>query len=559
MGTAADAIRVLRFFKNAILEGPPGTGKTYVVSEIAALWPQATQRTLGGDGDGKYAITFHPSTTYEEFIEGLRYDDDPDSPGFKRRDGFLMNVIKEAQDFPEKDFLVLLDEINRANVPKVLGDVLLCMESTKRSTNVPGTKDWRGGSTVTLPYSGRLFSIPDNVYLLGTMNTSDRSIAPLDSALRRRFGFVRVDPLGGAALTKAIESVDGEAAATRMARSVNALSNLNAVLRDCLGPDAMLGHSYLFGVSSTAGRTSNTPDPLEAIRTLVDEVQAEAALWLEVASTSGGSGNQLDIPDQKGNRPGLQAEFYPMSSDGAETITPSERGLQDALDIHFGGRLLVRNTLEYNRGGSNYRFKYQGRTADEQGIYDLTPRGSLEQKVHVFVRRPDHTYDLLLMDRDPTVVTALRGVSIDPGWIARTMPGANGRDYGVINLAELAKTGSSERSPDEDAEWIVWRYAILPQLIDTVAQLGVPDLLDPAKRDAALSYLGKEDLGERFATFDNFLTELPLYLVIEGHGLSRGVVVSEAPMSTPSQVAPPETDEINTAVTDEPSEDEPAQ
>jgi len=529
MSTAAEAtIRVLQRFHNAILEGPPGTGKTFVVAEIASRWQAVTQRPLGGNGNGAYAITFHPSTTYEEFIEGLRYDDTAGDEGFKRRDGFLLKIVEKAESDPGRDYLILLDEINRANVPKVLGDVLLCMESSKRSQNIPRTTDWRGGSEVTLPYSGRVFSMPSNIYLLGTMNTSDRSIAPLDSALRRRFGFVRADPLAGEALHDAIRVTDGDPAADRMARSVDELTNLNAALRETLGPDAMLGHSYLFGAQATSGATGSTPDPLRTLRELVENVSAIGAIWLEVASTSGGSENQLDIPDQSGARPGLRTEFYPMASGGTETATPSAQGAQDALDIHFGNEVFVRNTLEYNNGGSNYRFKYQGRTAGGAGINDRVGRGGLAQKVHVFVRRPDFTYDLLLFDRDPAIVAALKAVSVAPsGWTARTMPGATGRDYGVIDLDELASTGASTRTADEDAEWMIWRYAILPQLVDTVTQLGVSDLLDPATREAALTHLGKESVADRFATFDQFLAGLSLYLGLQGHGLSRGVAILE--------------------------------
>src|SRR4051794_41098052 len=146
MSTATEATRVLRRFKNAILEGPPGTGKTHVVAAIADGWQKATGRPLVGDGSGRYAITFHPSTTYEEFVEGLRYDDATGE--FKRRDGFVRLIIEEAEKDPDSDFLVLLDEVNRANVPKVLGDVLLCMESTKRST-FKGS-GWTDGQEVTL-------------------------------------------------------------------------------------------------------------------------------------------------------------------------------------------------------------------------------------------------------------------------------------------------------------------------------------------------------------------------------------------------------------------------
>jgi MoxR-like ATPase len=527
MDLASEAIRVLRRFKNAIIEGPPGTGKTFAVEQIAARWQPQTGRVLGGDGWGRYAIVLHPSTTYEEFVEGLRYDEDKE--GFVRRDGFLREAIHDAIDHPEKDYLVLIDEINRANIPKVLGDVLLCMETTKRS-RYNGT-EWAGGMEVTLPYSGKLFSIPDNIYLLGTMNSSDRSIAPLDSALRRRFGFVRAEPIMGAELRDAIAAADGADAAERLARSVDELTNLNEVLRQCLGPDAMLGHSYLFGAEPTRGLTAALDDPLREIRDVAAHQSSDRVFWLEVKGMWGYNVNQFDVPDNAANRRGLVDQFYPMSSEGATTQTRSPPGSQDRFDIHFAGETFVGNTIEYNTGGSNVRLKYQGRTADGQGILALTPPGSLGQKFHVFIRRSDYTLDLVLLDRDESVKAALEGVSHAPnGWYAQTR-GSGGRAYGVIDLESLVATGSpTDRTPDEDAEWMTWRYAILPQLIETVTQLGATDLLDPATRIGWLQTAGQESATDRWAQFDVFLAARSLGISEEGHGLGRALSVTEIPV-----------------------------
>jgi len=100
MELALETIRVLRRFKNAVLEGPPGTGKSHVVEAVAAAWHAETGRPLKGDGRGRYAITLHPNTTYEEFVEGLRFDDT--SGSFVRRDGFLREVIKDAVSNPRR-------------------------------------------------------------------------------------------------------------------------------------------------------------------------------------------------------------------------------------------------------------------------------------------------------------------------------------------------------------------------------------------------------------------------------------------------------------------------
>ena len=526
MDLAEETIRVLRRFKNAILEGPPGTGKTFVVTQIAARWQVQTGRVLGGDGRRRYAIVLHPSTTYEEFIDGLRYDEDKGQ--FVRKDGFLLNVIGDALDHPDRDYLVLIDEINRSNVPKVLGDVLLCMESSKRS-KFDGAM-WTGGMEVTLPYSSRPFSIPDNVYILGTMNTSDRSIAPLDSALRRRFGFVRVEPIMGAELRATIAAADGEDAAERLATSIDELTNLNEALRRCLGPDAMLGHSYLFNAQQTDGRTSELDDPLMEIRDTAAHANSKSVLWLEVKGLYGYSANQFNVPDTTNSRRGLVNDFYPMRS--KETITDHRSApiTQDAFDVHFAGATLMGNTIEYNPGGSNIQLKYQGRTSDGRGIFDLAPRGSLGQKFHVFLRRPDDTFDLILLDRDDAVRAALQGISEGPsGWHTRT-PGNLGRAYGVIDLERLAATGSSsERSPQDDAEWMIWRYAILPQLVDTVTQLAATDVLDPTTRAGWLKAAGQDESADRWSQFDAFLAQMSLAIHEEGQGLSRALRVTEVP------------------------------
>jgi hypothetical protein len=526
MKTAEETVRVLRRFKNAILEGPPGTGKTYVVEEIASAWLGASGRDLAGNGKGEFAITFHPSTTYEEFVEGLRYDDAKQE--FVRRDGLLLLIIAIAEANPDKDYLLLIDEINRANVPKVLGDLLLCMESSKRSKFDATTGKWVGGMRVTLPYSGVPFSMPDNLYLLGTMNTSDRSIAPLDSALRRRFGFIRVEPIMGAALASAIGAQDGDGALTRVAESVDELTNLNSVLRDCLGPDAMLGHSYLFGVTPTAGATGHAPDLLEAVRSAAKKQGSTRGFWLQTNSMHGYSENQTDLPDDARNRQGIVKLFYPMTSAGSTTVAriTGAGNKQDRFDVHLDGHTLIGNTVEYNEGGSNNRLKLQGKTTQDEAISAFVPPGNLQHKLFVWLARPDNTFDFLILDHTPENREALRAAS---SWSEKT-PGTGGRSYGELDLPSLLAQPDAvaDRSSDEDAEWMVWRYAILPQLIDTVTQLGVADLLDPATRGQVLSHLGKTECDDRLQRFDRWLSRLGLFIGIEGQGLSRGVVVSQS-------------------------------
>ncbi|MFB9647409.1 McrB family protein [Curtobacterium pusillum] len=529
MDLALETIRVLRRFKNAVLEGPPGTGKSHVVDAVAAGWEAQTSRPLGGNGRGRYAITLHPSTTYEEFVEGLRYDETKSM--FVRRDGFLREVISDAISNPGADYLVLIDELNRANVPKVFGDLLLTMEASKRSS-WNGTK-WAGGMEVTLPYSGKLFSVPDNVYLLGTMNTSDRSIAPIDSALRRRFGFVRVEPLAGEALRAKLIETDGAEAAERLARSIDQLTNLNEALRRSLGPSAMLGHSYVFGVDPTGGAVADANDPLAVVRETVSASAATGVFWVEARKLDGGSHNQLNLPDiEPGTgRKGIVDAFFPLSSGGSTTTQRSPRGTHDKVEILFAGKRYVDNVVRFNPAGPNYKIYYQGTTAIGEKFSTIGASLLLDHKVHVWLRRNDNTLELLLLDRSPAVLAALEGVSVAPdGWHEHTR-NPNGRSYGVVDLASLAATGTTQRSADEDAEWMIWRYAILPQLLDTATQVGATELLTTRTRNAWLETANASDLADRWATFDAFLSSLSLTIEEEGHGLTRGLTVSEVPSS----------------------------
>jgi len=249
---------------NIILEGVPGTGKSHEITRISK----------SGFAQPIATIVMHPAIGYEDMIEGVRptaggfesganlhpksgaswfyecYGEDATrtSPGseppFGVRAGQFLLACARACKSPADRFLVVLDEINRCNVPRAFGELLLSIEASKRWHWNEGTKKWEGDSpSVTLPYSGLQFFVPDNLYILGTMNTSDRSVAPLDQALRRRFAFHRLEPMSPADLKQAL----GDFGASALVGSaIDCWHALNKRLETELGADMMLGHSYFF-------------------------------------------------------------------------------------------------------------------------------------------------------------------------------------------------------------------------------------------------------------------------------------------------------------------------
>lgn len=159
--------------RQVIFYGPPGTGKTYVAQEIAA--------TLAGDKGRVELVQFHPSYAYEDFVEGYRPAElKGGAPGFELREGPLKRIARAAAATPEATHVLIIDELNRGNLAKVFGELYFLLEYRKRD--------------ITLQYSEERFSLPDNLWIIGTMNTADRSIALLDAALRRRFYFVPFFP-----------------------------------------------------------------------------------------------------------------------------------------------------------------------------------------------------------------------------------------------------------------------------------------------------------------------------------------------------------------------------
>ena len=158
--------------RQVIFQGPPGTGKTYVAQELA--------EHLAGTSERVTLVQFHPSYSYEDFVQGYRPTLKDGQPGFALREGPLLRAAENARQDPNAKHFLIIDEINRGNIANVLGELYYLLEYRNEQIN--------------LQYGDKPFSLPDNLYIIGTMNTADRSIALVDLALRRRFYFVEFHP-----------------------------------------------------------------------------------------------------------------------------------------------------------------------------------------------------------------------------------------------------------------------------------------------------------------------------------------------------------------------------
>lgn len=224
---------------NLILYGPPGTGKTH------RLKNDYLPRYQDEAGDRFEFVTFHQSYAYEDFVEGIRPVTEKGAVTYEVRPGVLKRLCNRARRAPDKRFALFIDEINRGNVAKVFGELITLVEVDKRiridasGNRLASCK----GLEVTLPYSGERFGVPANVDVIGTMNTADRSIALLDSALRRRFRFEELTPKPE--LLESIDDSEGNAIDLRQL-----LQAMNARLSRLLHRDQTLGHSYFYHVKS---------------------------------------------------------------------------------------------------------------------------------------------------------------------------------------------------------------------------------------------------------------------------------------------------------------------
>jgi MoxR-like ATPase len=258
---AIEIARQLRAKNQVVFYGPPGTGKTYLAQKFAKWWTQE-QNITNTTGKQVRTVTFHPSFTYEDFIEGLSAESTSEGDvQYTVQNGILKTITKAAKaDYQQADeeepprYVLIIDEINRGNLAQIFGETITLLEADKRGT-----------VTAQLAHSDTEFTLPPNLYVIGTMNTADRSIALVDAALRRRFRFIGFQPnynvlcdhyqIADLGEAREIVETNTDPHDVLSALSILALEQINERILDSpeLGKGKQIGHSYLMDSEGPEG------------------------------------------------------------------------------------------------------------------------------------------------------------------------------------------------------------------------------------------------------------------------------------------------------------------
>lgn len=223
-------INLLKHKKNLIFQGPPGTSKTFIAKRVAY--------TMLGRKDTSFVetIQFHQSYSYEDFIQGLRPSD---NGGFYLKNGIFYELALRAQRDPKNDYFLIIDEINRGNLSKIFGELMMLIENDKRGNDFQ----------INLTYSPNTkFYVPENLYIIGTMNTADRSLAMVDYALRRRFSFIDMEPVFNDRFRNHLKALN--VPVNKIDWLLNGLNDINELIEkdSYLGRDYRIGHSYFCSI-----------------------------------------------------------------------------------------------------------------------------------------------------------------------------------------------------------------------------------------------------------------------------------------------------------------------
>ena len=232
-----DLISMLKYKQNIILQGAPGVGKTFVAERLAYSMMEEVDPSRVG------FVQFHQNYSYEDFVMGYK---PADNGSFKLQYGIFYKFCIESANNPNKSYFFIIDEINRGNLSKIFGELLMAIE-----------KDYRG-KNVMLAYSDKAFSVPKNIYIIGMMNTADRSLALMDYALRRRFSFKELHPaFENEKFKEYYEGLDDS--------QLNEVIELIIKLNDDITLDESLGSGFCIGHSYFCGQTDYSEDWLRNI------------------------------------------------------------------------------------------------------------------------------------------------------------------------------------------------------------------------------------------------------------------------------------------------------
>jgi len=275
-----------KFPQNTILYGPPGTGKTYnsifysvgIIKKDKSIIDMIEDKTKNISNIEKEEIfnnfndlkeqkqiefvTFHQSYSYEDFVEGIRptldnkniseniesIEENKKNLKYTLYFGIFKNICERAESNLDKNYVLIIDEINRGNISKIFGELITLLEPSKRLGETEELK-------IRLPYSDEEFGVPKNLYILGTMNTADRSIALLDIALRRRFNFIEMPPKYNLLKSISTETIDTESKDIKNTKTHNIdlkklLKAINTRIEFLLDKDHLIGHSYFVKVET---------------------------------------------------------------------------------------------------------------------------------------------------------------------------------------------------------------------------------------------------------------------------------------------------------------------
>jgi MoxR-like ATPase len=255
-------VGLLRHYKNLILQGAPGVGKTYAAKRLA--WSIMGER----DESRIQFVQFHQSYSYEDFIMGFR----PTKDGFELKRGTFYEFCKIAEEDDENDYFFIIDEINRGNLSKIFGELLMLIENDKR------------GESTRLLYENEQFAVPKNLYIIGMMNTADRSLALMDYALRRRFAFFDIEPAFEA---ESFRDHQEEVGNTRFDSLVETICKLN----DEIASDPLLGKGFRIGHDRFCGKSYDDSKLREIVEYNLIPLLSE--YWVDEPSKVGQWAKQL--------------------------------------------------------------------------------------------------------------------------------------------------------------------------------------------------------------------------------------------------------------------------